>query len=223
MILTDREAPRALREAAREYASQCQWVSDLKKAQERERDKFLAKEDSFLRAAEKRAVLEARLPEQYRTSYLEYCRTLDVGMKRQEQRLAERRAEYKAEQRKIGVKTPTLDTYPLEVPAPRSLRASAESYRRPFCGTFSPGCCLSTAIRASSAAALPANSSGNYKGGEAHDIHVRVHWLNVVDAIDRHDVDLLFQATLAMRAVALARRPCIATADRFDDFVVLLD
>lgn len=69
------------------------------------------------------------MPEQYRTSYLEYCLKLDAGMKRQEQRLAERRAEYEAEQRKIGVKTPTLDTYPLEVPAPCSLHAAAESYR----------------------------------------------------------------------------------------------
>ncbi len=41
MIPLDRNTPRALRDAAREYSSQDQWVADLKKAQEREQDRFL--------------------------------------------------------------------------------------------------------------------------------------------------------------------------------------
>lgn len=41
MIPLDRNTPRALRDAAREYASQDQWVADLNKAQEREQNRFL--------------------------------------------------------------------------------------------------------------------------------------------------------------------------------------
>lgn len=41
MIQRDRAAPRALRDAAREYASQEHWFADLKRTQERERDRFL--------------------------------------------------------------------------------------------------------------------------------------------------------------------------------------
>lgn len=41
MIAIDRNTPRALRDAAREYTSQGQWVADLVQAHERERDKFL--------------------------------------------------------------------------------------------------------------------------------------------------------------------------------------
>lgn len=41
MIALDRNTPRALRDAARDYASQDQWVADLRKAQEREQDRFL--------------------------------------------------------------------------------------------------------------------------------------------------------------------------------------
>lgn len=40
MIPLDRNTPRALREAAREYAAQDRWVADLKKAQDRECDRF---------------------------------------------------------------------------------------------------------------------------------------------------------------------------------------
>lgn len=41
MTPVDRNTPRALRDAAREYAAQDQWVADLRKAQERDRDRFL--------------------------------------------------------------------------------------------------------------------------------------------------------------------------------------
>jgi len=41
MIPLDRNTPRALRDAAREYASQDQWVAELRKAQERAQDRFL--------------------------------------------------------------------------------------------------------------------------------------------------------------------------------------
>lgn len=41
MIPIDGNTPRALRDAAREYDSQAQWVADLKKAQQRERERFL--------------------------------------------------------------------------------------------------------------------------------------------------------------------------------------
>jgi hypothetical protein len=41
MIQRDRNAPRALRDAARKYAAQQHWVSDIDRLHDKQRDRFL--------------------------------------------------------------------------------------------------------------------------------------------------------------------------------------
>lgn len=144
-FVPDQDTPRPLRDAAREYAAQVRQFNRTQKAHDRERTSFLqqavastleaikasanpAREASLRRIAEQRAVLEARLPEQYRAQYLAYAEKLDTQMQRQEKRLAQRWETYEAEQRKIGASSPTHDLYPLEVHAPRTLRIAALEY-----------------------------------------------------------------------------------------------
>ncbi len=86
-----------------------------------------AAEAAFREAANKRAALEARLTEEQRARYLALRQKQEADLKRQEQRLAQRRQEYEAEVRKQGL-TPTLDMIPLDRNTPRALREAAREY-----------------------------------------------------------------------------------------------
>lgn len=105
--MPDQNTPRPLRDAAREFAAQVRQVERKQEAHDREKKSFLqkavvstleaikasanpAREASLRRIADQRAVLEARLPEQYRAQYLAYAEKLDTQMQRQEKRLAQR-------------------------------------------------------------------------------------------------------------------------------------
>lgn len=86
-----------------------------------------AAEAAFREAANKRAALEARLNEEQRARYHALRQKQDADLKRQEQRLAQRRDEYESEVRKQGL-APTLDMIPLDRNTPRALRDAAREY-----------------------------------------------------------------------------------------------
>lgn len=86
-----------------------------------------AAEAAFREAANKRAALEARLTQEHRARYLALQQKQEAELKRQEQRLAQRRQEYESEVRKQGI-APTLDMIALDRNTPRGLRDAAREY-----------------------------------------------------------------------------------------------
>lgn len=83
-----------------------------------------ATEAAFRAAADKRAALEARLTEEQRVRYLALRQKLEVDLKRQEHRLAQRRHDYENEVRKYGI-APSLDMIPRPQHTPRAARRGA--------------------------------------------------------------------------------------------------
>lgn len=82
---------------------------------------------AFREAANKRAAMEARLSEEQRARYQALWQKQDAELKRQEQRLNQRRQEYQSEVRKNGI-VPSLDMIPLDRNTPRALRDAAREY-----------------------------------------------------------------------------------------------
>lgn len=82
---------------------------------------------AFREAANKRAAMEARLSEEQRARYQALRQKQDAELKRQEQRLNQRRQEYQSEVRKNGI-VPSLDMIPLDRSTPRALRDAAREY-----------------------------------------------------------------------------------------------